>query len=135
LTWLCSALTNMPVRNCAKWLAVLLAIPAIGLHWLLFQSVAVVTMTVRFSQDAPFAVALAKTFNGKNPCGLCKFVNEGKAAESKQPVKADSARFDLLMDTSRILLLPPLLAEQPRATIAAALARSLAPPLPPPRQA
>lgn len=113
----------------------LLAIPAIGLHWLLFQSVAVVTMTVRFSQDAPLAVALAKTFNGQNPCGLCKFVKEGKAAESKQSITVETARLDLLLDTSRILILPPILAAELRAPTLTPLARSLAPPLPPPRRA
>jgi hypothetical protein len=114
---------------------VVLTIPAIGLHWLLFQSVAVVTMTVRFSQDAPLTVALAKTFNGQNPCGLCKFVKEGQAAESQQPIKVDSAKLDLLVDTSRLLILPPILAAELRAPAPVPLARSLAPPLPPPRQA
>jgi hypothetical protein len=114
---------------------VILAIPAIGLHWLLFQSVAVVTMTVRFSQDAPLAVALAKTFNGRYPCSLCKFVKEGQAAESKQSILVKEARLDLLLDTSRILILPPILAAELAAPTLTPLARSLAPPLPPPRRA
>jgi hypothetical protein len=135
LTPIASAGSNQPMPHLGKWLCVVLAIPAIGLHWLLFQSVAVVTMTVRFTQDAPLAVAIAKTFSGQNPCSLCKFVKEGQAAESKQSILVKEARLDLLLDTSRILILPPILAAELAAPTPTPLARSLAPPLPPPRRA
>ena len=56
---------------------------SIGLHWALLQSVAWVGMVVSYSQAAPLAEALTKTFDGQHPCALCKKISEGKQAEKQ----------------------------------------------------
>jgi hypothetical protein len=67
---------------------------SIGGHWAVLQSLAWVGMAVSYSQQEPVADALAKTFDGKHPCRLCKLVREGKTSESKQEAKLDLKKFE-----------------------------------------
>jgi hypothetical protein len=60
---------------------------AIGLHWCALQSIAWTTMVIEYSKDAPFTVALAKTFDGQHPCSLCRAVLVGKKSEQKSDVR------------------------------------------------
>jgi hypothetical protein len=41
-------------------------------------------MLVTYSQDASLSEAVEKTFNGKNPCSICKLVQEGNAKQQKE---------------------------------------------------
>ncbi len=68
----------------AKSLLVLALVISLGLHWGFLQSVAWVGMVVNFSQDASFAEAWSKTFDGKHPCKLCTSIKKGRAEEKKQ---------------------------------------------------
>jgi hypothetical protein len=56
---------------------------SIGLHWGFLQSVAWVGMVVNYSRDAGFGQALAKTFDGRHRCALCKAIAEGKKSEKR----------------------------------------------------
>jgi len=67
---------------------------SIGLHWELLQSAAWFGMVVHYSQKAPFAVALLKTFDGKHPCALCKVVTKGRSAEKQGERPAASKKFE-----------------------------------------
>ncbi len=55
----------------------------VGFHWAALQSAAWIGMTVKYAQNSSLGDALEKTFDGKHPCKLCKFVQEGKQAEKK----------------------------------------------------
>lgn len=44
-------------------------------------------MVIDFSKDAPFAEALAKTFDGQHPCSLCHAVQTGKKSEQRDNVR------------------------------------------------
>ena len=97
------------------------------------QSVAWMGMMVNYSQGAPIAEALAKTFSGAHPCELCKAVKEGKATEQKQDLTKKVVKLDLACPGSKVLLDPP--SPFPRiARIGLSFSpRGQAPPTPPPR--
>ena len=73
---------------------------SIGLHWALLQAVAWTGMVVIYSQTAPLTVALAKTFDGKHPCKLCKLVDAGKQTEQKQESQKTSAKVEYFFVSS-----------------------------------
>ena len=68
----------------AKLLVALTLVLSLGLHWGFLQSVAWVGMFVSYSQDASFAEAWIKTFDGRHPCKLCTSIQKGQAEEKKQ---------------------------------------------------
>lgn len=105
----------------------------LGGHWLLLQSVAWVGMIVTYSQTSTLSEAISMTFDGEHPCRMCLVVKEGKKAEKKEmQLKADM-KFEFV-SAERIQFLPPLLASTVlRSDSMSALARSEAPPGPPPR--
>jgi hypothetical protein len=116
-----------------KWILVLALACSVGAHWPLLQSVAWVGMAISYSQGTSVAEGLAKTFDGKHPCKLCRFVSEGKKSERKPDSQKLDAKFDLFCAASQALLTPP---SPSRVTILSAqimTARNAAPPLPPPR--
>lgn len=106
---------------------------SLGLHWPLLQSVAWFNMIVSFSQHEGIEQAVAKTFSGKHPCNLCKFVSEGKQAQDKKAPSDSIKKLDLILaatsavSTSRdfTTVVHALLSE-------IALSRSSAPISPPP---
>lgn len=116
-----------------KWLAVVTLTFALGSHWAILQSVAWVTMVAGYSQTAPLNVALAKTFDGKHPCPLCKFVAKGKNSEQKQDRQKLLTKLDFFLVSSRMIVCPPLPDPVSFALLVTADARSGAPPTPPPR--
>ncbi len=107
----------------------------VGGHWAILQSVAWVGMAFSFAQTASLDVALKKTFDGKNPCSLCKAVDEGKQSERKAGLLKLETKLELCLAPCGLLLdAPPLVAVVP-GTAETALPRSESPPTPPPRSA
>ncbi len=106
-----------------------------GGHWAILQTVAWARMLQDYSRGASLPVAITKTFNGKNPCGLCLKVEEGRKKE-KAPAtfKADKKTEGFLCaenpaPQSRL----PRDFSYPPAVQLACIGRSNAPPSPPPR--
>jgi hypothetical protein len=64
-----------------------------GAQWFVLQSVAWTNMMVSFSQTASIGEALEKTFDGKNPCDLCKHIRDAKKETEKE--KAPHPEFHL----------------------------------------
>jgi hypothetical protein len=79
--------------------AVVLAL-SIGVQWPLLQSIAWLNMLVTFSAQEGIQQAVTKTFDGKHPCKLCKFVNEGKQAEKKKDTQHSLKKFDPMLVTA-----------------------------------
>lgn len=106
---------------------------SLGLHWGFFQSVAWMGMVISYSQDAPFKEALAKTFDGKHPCPLCKVVAEGKKSEKKSEATLSLKKFEGLNQVLAIVISP--LASFPAIEAQEVFPEALAhaPPTPPPR--
>nr|AGW45559.1 hypothetical protein [uncultured bacterium Lac161] len=119
----------------SKWLVVLALVIVTGGHWSLLQSAAWVGMAVNYSKCEPIAVALQKTFDGQNPCQLCHFVKEGKAAEQKRDLQKLEAKFEFLTVAGTCGLFPPRPFRHFTPQTEGADARVETPPLPPPRAA
>ena len=115
--------------------AVLLCL-TIGLHWTVLQSVAWTTMLIERTQSGSFADALKTTFDGQNPCKICRVVAAGKQSERESDTVVKTPKLDVSpLSRSVIFLFPPrvpALAAQPVMT---ASRGADAPPLPPPRRA
>ena len=56
-----------------------------GGHWAVFQTIAWAQMIRDYSRTATIAEAIAKTFNGRSPCGLCKKISEEREKENGMP--------------------------------------------------
>jgi hypothetical protein len=116
-------------------LIVVALITTIGGHWVILQSVAWVSMAITYSQEAPLAEALVKTFDGKHPCQLCEVVKSGKQAEKKQPSLKVETKFEFLPLRTAFFVSAPVVLSAPVADPGAGHGRSESPPTPPPRLA
>ena len=63
-----------------------------GGHWLALQSLAWTEMLVAYSRDAQLTEAVAKTFDGQHPCGLCRTIEQGKKSERHAPVEVSKVK-------------------------------------------
>ncbi len=108
---------------------------AIGGHWAILQSVAWVGMAVSYSHNSTLREALVKTFNGKNPCTLCRVVQEGKKSEKEKALLKVETKLDFWLNRTPALLYPPPPSELRTSEVASAQVRTEAPPAPPPRAA
>jgi hypothetical protein len=119
----------------ARALVVLSLVFAIGGHWAVLQSVAWLSMTVKFAQTDTLSAALRKTFDGLHPCKLCKVVRDGQQSEKKQETLKVETKLDFWLVSHASLLNPP----QPFSVLPSGpdsvQLRSESPPTPPPRAA
>jgi hypothetical protein len=117
----------------SKLLVVLALTFSLGAHWILLQSVAWVGMVITYSQQTSLDQALAKTFDGKHPCRLCKAVQEGKQSEQQQERLKVEHKLDFLCAAIVPWFYPPAM-ELPSVRPSLPLRECLhPPPVPPPR--
>jgi hypothetical protein len=64
-------------------LIILALLAATGGHWTVLQTVAWTNMLANNLRTDSVATAVTKTFDGKNPCTLCKQISAGKKTEKK----------------------------------------------------
>src|SRR5439155_4014463 len=126
------SLRVVPSRLVQK-LAVVALTFALGGHWAILQSVAWMTMVAGYSQTAPLKEALVKTFDGKHPCSICKFVANGKKSEQKRETQKLLTKLDFFLASTPAALFPPVPEAFHFTPPPAARARSETPPTPPPR--
>jgi hypothetical protein len=84
------------VRFLGRAVTVLALCGAIGLHWMVLQSVAWTTMLVAHSKHARLSEAIAQTFDGAHPCSLCHVVNKGKNSEKKSDLQSSTPKIDMI---------------------------------------
>ncbi len=115
--------------------AVLVVSLTLGLHWAALQSVAWVSMFVRYSQTTTLQQALAWTFDGQHPCALCELVADGRKATSPaaQLVPLTLLKFDFLGQSTPSYLPPSLLPQPFDPSDRTGFTRFEQPPSPPPR--
>lgn len=118
----------------AKWLVVAALVFALGLHWIVLQSVAWVSMTAEFSRALPLGQAIKKTLDGENQCSLCKFVAKGKDAERNKSGQKEVLKLDYCLSVEQAVLYPPTSFSLSAADLTSGLPRFDAPPFPPPRR-
>jgi len=116
-----------------KLLLALALASSIGLHWAFFQTLAWAQMVISYSQNGPLSEALVKTFDGRHPCPICKFVAQGKKSEQKQETQKLLTKLDFFLDSPRIIIFPPRV--DPPRPFATRISdtRKESPPTPPPR--
>jgi len=110
----------------------------LGLHWAALQSVAWVSMIVRYSQDATLSEAIAQTFDGRHPCALCRIVDAGQKSDENSegdPLPSRTVlKIDLLCEASRAFLFTHLPFPPFELRAQSGLERFERPPSPPPRR-
>jgi hypothetical protein len=106
---------------------------SIGLHWGLLQSVAWLGMVVSYSQEGSVGEALAKTFDGKHPCPLCKAIAAGKKAEKKSEIPAAGKKFEFSYSRAVFVFSAPTHFWTASGLEERADSLNLAPPTPPPK--
>src|SRR5256714_9106049 len=80
---------------------------AIGMHWIVLQSLAWTTMLIDYSKNAPLCQAIAQTFDGAHPCSLCHAVNAGKHSEKKSDLQSPAPKIDMICVSRTACLLCP----------------------------
>ncbi len=118
----------------SRFLIVIALAGSIGLHWTLLQPVAWVGMIVSYSQDAPLAEALAKTFDGKHPCFLCKQIARGRQSEKKSDLQIRGKKLEFLDSRADFVFSAPAAFRLLPACNGSYVGQSETPPVPPPRQ-
>jgi hypothetical protein len=91
----------------SKWMLVATLSLSIGLHWTVLQSVAWCGMVITYSQGASLKEGLAKTFDGKHPCALCKQIAQGRQGEKKSDAQMDLKKLEFLHDEAALAVLSP----------------------------
>lgn len=101
-----------------KWFVIVALIATTGAHWAALQSVAWTTMLADNLRSHSLSESVARTFDGKYPCPICRAIAAARQAEKKSeftaqtqklefpPVKANfvpiaPSRFQLLPVTDR----------------------------------
>ncbi|MBI5802958.1 MAG: hypothetical protein HZA92_19830 [Verrucomicrobia bacterium] len=122
-------------KRAAKFAIILAVALSVGLHWVLLQSVAWTGMFVTFAQQTTLSAAFTKTFNGKNPCRICKLVREGQQSEKARDSILPLVKIESLQCATALVLTPPAPFSPPTSPDQAASPRAESPPSPPPRAA
>jgi len=121
------------LRRLAKACLVAALAVSLGLHWALLQAVAWAGMVTSYSRTMPVAEALARTFDGKHPCNLCKLVREGQKSERHKEAPKPVAPLDASLAASATALFPPIPHPWRESVPHIAASRTESPPVPPPR--
>ncbi len=121
------------IQSIARVLAVTAVCVTLGLHWVVFQSVAWTTMVVKFSQTSSLSQALEKTFDGNHPCSLCHALQKSKSSEKKSDLRPLTPKFDLIAGTCATRTIRSFQFVRYFSLGTSALQRVLSPPVPPPR--
>ena len=63
-------------------------------------------MLVQYSQESSLAEAVAKTFDGQHPCGLCKKISGAQDSQKKGELLPLSLKPDLICAVQSLTLVP-----------------------------
>ena len=64
-------------------------------------------MVINYSQNTTLTEALAKTFDGKHPCALCKEIAKGKQSEKKSEFPLQLKKFEFLAVQAQFIFAAP----------------------------
>ncbi|MBA4150330.1 MAG: hypothetical protein H0X66_19645 [Verrucomicrobia bacterium] len=100
----------------------------------MLQTFAWVGMAINFSQTESVSTALIKTFDGNNPCKVCKFVEEGKKTESESKSQVEVKKMEIFNPVGTDFYFP-LVQHRSLSPVFVLLSRAETPPTPPPLRA
>ena len=114
-------------------LIVLALAGSIGMHWALLQTVAWTGMIISYSQESALADAVAKTFDGRHPCKLCKQIAKEKRSEKKPDSNSELGKLEFRYTPATFVFRAPTAYWESSATIFGGELLSYPPATPPPR--
>ncbi len=89
-------------------LLILVLLAATGGHWAVLQTVAWTNMLAHNLRTASIEEALTKTFDGKNPCTMCKQISAGKKAEKKTEFPTQAKKLEFFSERPAFIFSAPI---------------------------
>ena len=121
-------------RRFGHGLLILSLLCATGGHWAMLQSVAWATMLANNARTECLADAIAKTFDGRHPCPICRQIAQSRQSEKKSDAQLELKRLEYSLESAVFVICPPnhFFLTGERSSSAPLLTES--PPTPPPRE-
>ena len=99
-----------------KFFVVISLVAMLGAHWALLQTVAWTTMLADNLRTHSLSESVARTFDGKYPCPICKAIAAGKKSERQNEFTLQMQKLEfppakenpVLIAPSNFMLLPPM---------------------------
>lgn len=88
-------------------MVILAVVSSIGLPWAVLQTVAWTGMIITYSLEGTLQEALAKTFDGKHPCSLCKQIEQGRKSEKKSAFQIEGKKLECVSFRQVFVFCPP----------------------------
>jgi hypothetical protein len=79
----------------------------LGAHWALLQTVAWTTMLADNLRTHSLSESVARTFDGKFPCPICKAIAAGKKSEKKSEFTLQTQKLEFLTFKDNPILIAP----------------------------
>jgi hypothetical protein len=117
----------------AKIIVIVTLVATTGAHWALLQSVAWTTMLAENLSCGSVSQAVARTFDGKHPCPICKAIAATKKSEKKKDSALQLQKFEFPLAAENPALPVPPHFQAPRLSVAFPKVHIQSPPVPPPR--
>jgi hypothetical protein len=121
------------VTRLSKFCLIVLLVTITGTNWALLQTVAWTSMLANNLRTRSLTESVARTFDGRYPCPLCRAIAEGKKSEKKTAVLTSSQKMEFIPPAEVLALVQPFHPVHfPQIDTFAGLPRQK-PPSPPPR--
>ena len=105
---------------------------ATGGHWAVLQTVAWTNMLADNLQTASITEALAKTFDGKHPCNMCKEISAAKKTEKRSDLPNQGKKLEFTSERPAFVFSSPVEFYLLTTLTESVVSWSEAPPTPPP---
>jgi hypothetical protein len=90
-----------------KVLVIVALIATTGLHWAVLQSVAWTTMLANNWRAHSLSESVARTFDGKYPCSICKAIAVAQKSEKKREFTAQTQKLEFPPVTENFVPIAP----------------------------
>jgi len=105
----------------------------LGLHWVMLQSFAWVSMTISYTGETSVYASVKKALDSETTCVLCRVVDASKKAEQDAPTMIVAQELEGLSPGLHPIVSRPGTFYHENGPLAALLSRANAPPTPPPQ--
>jgi hypothetical protein len=95
------------VKRFGHQLVLVAMLIAIGAHWHILQSVAWTTMLAENLRTTSLSEAVARTFDGKHPCYLCKQIAKSKQDQKKSEFPSPLKKLEFFPVTTTFVFAAP----------------------------
>ena len=126
--------TSLVFLKLGHVLLIVALLAAVGGHWVVLQSVAWTNMLAENLRTDSVTGAFEKTFDGHNPCRLCKAITAGKKSEKKSDLPVPLKNIEFISEQPVFVFRAPQAFRRLPALSFSLSDFSSQPPVPPPRQ-